>query len=55
MNMVWPQAFIINNKLQPVLNTQLLAERDPDRHQPPDDRLHAQPQGGVVRRDADHG
>src|SRR5258708_278689 len=24
MNMVWPQAFIINNKLQPVLNTQLL-------------------------------
>ena len=24
MNMVWPQAFIVNNKLQPVLNTQLL-------------------------------
>ncbi len=24
MNMVWPQAFIINNKLQPVLNNQLL-------------------------------
>ena len=24
MNMVWPQAFIINAKLQPVLNTQLL-------------------------------
>ena len=24
MNMVWPQAFIINNKLQPVLNGQLL-------------------------------
>ena len=24
MNMVWPQAFIINNKLAPVLNTQLL-------------------------------
>ena len=24
MNMVWPQAFITNNKLQPVLNTQLL-------------------------------
>ena len=27
MNMVWPQAFIVNNKLQPVLNSQLLAER----------------------------
>jgi peptide/nickel transport system substrate-binding protein len=25
MNMVWPQAFIVNNKLQPVLNNQLLA------------------------------
>jgi len=24
MNMVWPQAFIVNNKLQPVLNNQLL-------------------------------
>ncbi|HXY28311.1 MAG TPA: ABC transporter family substrate-binding protein, partial [Acidimicrobiales bacterium] len=24
MNMVWPQAFIVNNKLQPVLNSQLL-------------------------------
>jgi peptide/nickel transport system substrate-binding protein len=24
MNMVWPQAFIINNKLQPILNNQLL-------------------------------
>jgi peptide/nickel transport system substrate-binding protein len=24
MNMVWPQAFIVNNKLQPVLNDQLL-------------------------------
>jgi len=24
MNMVWPQAFIINNKLQPVMNNQLL-------------------------------
>jgi peptide/nickel transport system substrate-binding protein len=24
MNMVWPQVFIINNKLQPVLNTQLM-------------------------------
>ena len=24
MNMVWPQAFIVNNKLQPVLNHQLL-------------------------------
>jgi peptide/nickel transport system substrate-binding protein len=24
MNMVWPQAFIVNNKLQPVLNKQLL-------------------------------
>src|ERR1700722_13773052 len=24
MNLVWPQAFIINNKLQPVLNNQLL-------------------------------
>ncbi len=24
MNMVWPQTFIVNNKLQPVLNTQLL-------------------------------
>ena len=25
MNMVWPQAFIVSNKLQPVLNRQLLA------------------------------
>ena len=25
MNMVWPQAFIVNNKLQPVMNRQLLA------------------------------
>ncbi len=24
MNMVWPQAFIVNNKLQPVMNSQLL-------------------------------
>jgi peptide/nickel transport system substrate-binding protein len=24
MNMVWPQAFIVNNKLQPVMNNQLL-------------------------------
>ncbi len=24
MNMVWPQVFIVNNKLQPVLNTQLM-------------------------------
>jgi peptide/nickel transport system substrate-binding protein len=24
MNMVWPQVFIVNNKLQPVLNTQLI-------------------------------
>jgi peptide/nickel transport system substrate-binding protein len=24
LNMVWPQAFIVNNKLKPVLNTQLL-------------------------------
>src|ERR1700689_2673258 len=24
MNMVWPQAFIVNNKLRPVLNSQLL-------------------------------
>jgi peptide/nickel transport system substrate-binding protein len=24
MNMVWPQVFIVNNKLQPVLNTQLV-------------------------------
>src|SRR5271167_2605271 len=24
MNLVWPQAFIINNKLQPVTNSQLL-------------------------------
>ncbi len=24
MNMVWPQAFIINNKLQPIMNNQLL-------------------------------
>ena len=24
LNMVWPQAFIVNNKLQPVLNSQLL-------------------------------
>ncbi len=28
MNMVWPQAFIVNNKLQPVLNTQLLESAD---------------------------
>jgi len=25
MNMVWPQAFIVNNQLQPVMNHQLLA------------------------------
>jgi peptide/nickel transport system substrate-binding protein len=25
MNMVWPQAFIVNNKLQPVMNQQLLS------------------------------
>ena len=24
LNMVWPQAFIVNNKLQPVMNNQLL-------------------------------
>ena len=24
LNVVWPQAFIVNNKLQPVLNTQLM-------------------------------
>src|SRR4029077_15899596 len=24
MNMIWPQVFIVNNKLQPVLNTQLM-------------------------------
>src|ERR1700752_4656745 len=24
MNMVWPQVFIVNNKLKPVLNTQLM-------------------------------
>jgi len=34
MNMVWPQAFIVNNKLQPVMNSQLLesatvASQDP--------------------------
>ena len=28
LNMVWPQAFIVNNKLQPVLNTQLLESAD---------------------------
>ncbi len=30
-------------------------ERRPDQHQPPDHRLHAEPQGSVVRRHAHHG
>ena len=55
MNMVWPQAFIINNKLQPVLNNQLLESAAADEQQPPDHRLQAQPQGRLVRRHADHG
>ena len=35
MNVVWPQAFIINNKLQPVLNNQLLESAVADEHQAP--------------------
>ena len=54
MNMVWPQAFIVNNKLQPVLNRQLLVERVVDEREPADGRLQAEPEGRVVRRHADH-
>ena len=54
MNMVWPQAFIVNNKLQPVLNTQLLESAAGHDQQPADGGLQDQPQGRVVRRHADH-
>ena len=54
MNMVWPQAFIVNNKLQPVMNSQLLLSAARHQPEPPDRGLHVEPQGRVVRRDADH-
>ena len=54
MNMVWPQAFIVNNKLQPVLNHQLLESAVHHSVHAADRRLHDQSQGRLVRRHADH-
>ena len=56
MNMVWPQAFIVNNKLQarPEQPAPARARRRPNQD-PQTDRLQAQPQGRVVGRHADHG
>ena len=56
MNMVWPQAFIVNNKLQPVLNNQLLesASVTSTSSEPQTVVYKHQPQGRLVRRHADH-
>ena len=51
---VLPSPFVVNSAGQPTSNSQLIAVRA-DEHDAPDHRLHLEPEGGVVRRRADHG
>ena len=53
LDVVWPQVFIINTAANAGSQHSVDHERCPDKHQPPDDRLHDQPQGGLARRYTD--
>ena len=55
MNMVWPQAFIVNNKLQPVLNHQFLESAAVTASSPQTVVYKINPKASVVRWHTDHG